>query len=61
MHVSDYSGQTIYSVRTVVAKPGLLGLAKVTTSKGFLYLGLISITGTGPPSSLFTSHKSGEI
>lgn len=53
-------GRLLYS-ETVVAKPELLGLAKVTTSKDFLYLGLISVTGIGLYCSLFTSHKSGEI
>lgn len=34
----------ILCCETLVTKPERLGLVKVTTSKGFLYLGLISIT-----------------
>lgn len=44
----------------VVSKPELLGLAKMTTNKGFLYLSLISIAGIAPYCSLLPSHKSGE-
>lgn len=44
----------------VVSRPELLGLAKMTTNKGFLCLSLISIAGIAPYCPLFPSHKSGE-
>lgn len=44
----------------VVSKPALLGLAEMTTNKGFLHLRLISIAGIAPYCSLLPSHKSGE-
>lgn len=37
----------------VVSRPELLGLAKMTTNKGFLCLSLISIAGIAPYCSLF--------